>query len=61
MKKDCSQVLSLSWCDGMNVAIGYKDGVVHVKNIISAETLQNFQDHDAGGISCLAYVKLLNG
>ena len=60
MRNSRSQALSLSWCDDMNIAIGYKDGGVHIVNIVSAETLQTFQGH-AGGITTIAYVKLDNG
>lgn len=60
MRNSRSQVLSMSWCDALNIAIGYKDGRVRIVNIVSAETLQTFQGQ-AGGITTLAYVKLTNG
>ena len=61
--KNCqSQVLSLCWCDDMNVAIGYKEGGVHVVNIVSGETLKTFQRREgSGGITTLAYVELNDG
>ena len=46
----------MCWCGDMNVAIGYKNGCIHIINIISAEILQTFQS-DSGGITTMAYVE----
>ena len=56
MKHSRSSVLSMCWCDDMNVAIGYKDGDIRIINIISAEILHTFQDH-SGGVTTMAYVE----
>lgn len=60
LKSGRSPVLSLSWCDDMNIGVGYKDGSVHVINTVSAETLKIFQGQ-GGGITTLTYVELASG
>ena len=60
MKHSQSPVLSMCWCDDLNVAIGYKDGGIRIINIISAEILQTFQDH-SGGVTTMAYVECQDG
>ena len=56
LKHNRSPILSMCWCGDMSVAIGYKNGSVHIINIISAEILQTFQG-DSGGITTMAYVE----
>ena len=46
----------MCWCNGMNIAIGYKDGSIRIINIISAEILRTFQD-PSGGVTTMAYVE----
>ena len=59
MKQSRSPVLSMCWCDEMNIAIGYKGGDVCRVNVISAEILHTFQDRN-GGITTMAYVECEN-